>query len=188
MVAVKQICNIFLIGPMGAGKTTIGRLLAKCLKIEFLDSDREIEQRTGVDIPMIFEYEGEEGFRRREADAIQNLTRRSPIILATGGGSVLLPENRQVLAERGFVVYLKCSVDRQLERTLKDCHRPLLQTDNPRARLEKLLTIRDPLYRQIADCTVDTGRFSSRQAVREILKIHTLVKRKAENPYEDAEC
>lgn len=172
---------------MGAGKTTIGRLLAKCLKVEFLDSDREIEQRTGVDIPMIFEYEGEEGFRRREADAIRDLTRRSPIILATGGGSVLLPENRKVLSGGGFVVYLRCSVERQLERTMKDCHRPLLQTENPRERLEKLLAMRDPLYREIADCTVDTGRYSSRQAVREILKIHTLAKRRTEIPHEDAQ-
>lgn len=184
---MKQVCNIFLIGPMGAGKTTIGRLLGKCLKMEFLDSDKEIEQRTGVDIPMIFEYEGEAGFRRREADAIADLVRRVPIILATGGGSVMLPENRAALTANGFVVYLKCSVDRQVERTFKDSHRPLLQTENPRQRLEQLMAIREPLYRSVADCVVDTGRHSSRQAVREILKAYNQAKRKTETQDEDAQ-
>lgn len=179
--------NIFLIGPMGAGKTTIGRLLAKCLKMDFIDSDREIEQRTGVNIPMIFEYEGEAGFRRREAEAIRDLAQRRSIIMATGGGSVLLEENREALSGNGFVVYLRCSVERQVERTLKDSHRPLLQTENPRERLEQLLAIRDPLYRVVADCLVDTGRYSSRQAVREILKAYNLAKRKAEKQHEDAQ-
>lgn len=173
---------------MGAGKTTIGRLLAKCLKIEFLDSDREIEQRTGVDIPMIFEYEGEAGFRRRESEVIRDLVRCGPVILATGGGSVLLPENRAALSANGFVVYLKCAVDRQVERTLKDSHRPLLRTENPRERLEQLMAMREPLYREVADCTVDTGRYSSRQATREILKAYNLAKRKAEKQHEDAQC
>lgn len=173
---------------MGAGKTTIGRMLAKVLKMEFLDSDREIERRTGVDIPTIFEYEGEDGFRKREAEVIDGVVHRAPIVLATGGGSVLLRENRQALSANGFVVYLKCPVDRQLERTLKDSHRPLLRTENPRQRLEELMAAREPLYHATADCTVDTGRYSSRQAVREILKAYNQVHRKAERPHEDAQC
>lgn len=179
---MNPIRNIFLVGPMGAGKTTIGRILAKCLKVEFLDSDKEIEQRTGVDIPMIFEYEGEAGFRRRETEVILELVQTGPVVLATGGGSVLLPENRQALAAHGFVVYLKCSVDRQLERTLKDNHRPLLRTENPRQRLEQLMAVREPLYREVAHCTVDTGRYSSRQAAREILRAYNQAKRKQETP------
>jgi shikimate kinase len=162
--------NIFLIGPMGAGKTTIGRLLAKALGVVFVDSDKEIEQRTGVSIPMIFEYEGETGFRKRESDVLASLTQTCPIVLATGGGSVLLPANRDYLCERGFVVYLQCSVDKQMERTHKDTNRPLLKTENPRARLEELLAARDPLYRSLADFIVDTGHFSSRSAVRQILR------------------
>lgn len=162
--------NIFLVGPMGAGKTTIGRLLAKSLGVEFFDSDKEIEQRTGVSIPMIFEYEGEAGFRRREAEALAALTHKAPIVLSTGGGSIILPENQQALRQRGFVVYLQCSVDKQLERTHKDTNRPLLKTDDPRARLEELLATRGPIYQAIADFTVDTGQHSSRSAVRQILK------------------
>jgi len=162
--------NIFLIGPMGAGKTTIGRLLAKSLGVPFFDSDKEIEQRTGVSIPMIFEYEGEAGFRKREAEVLAILTQLDPIILATGGGSVLLAENREHLAQRGFVVYLQCAVAKQLERTHKDVNRPLLNTDNPRARLEELLHVRDPIYRTLADFVLDTGQYSSRSAVRQILR------------------
>lgn len=163
--------NIFLVGPMGSGKSTIGRLLAKNRKLALYDSDREIEQRTGVDIPMIFEYEGEAGFRRREAEVIAELTSLRDIVLATGGGSVLLAENRAALAINGFVVYLRCTVDRQLERTHKDNHRPLLRTENPRARLQELMAEREPLYREVADLIVDTGRYSSRQAVKEILRV-----------------
>jgi len=162
--------NIFLIGPMGAGKTTIGRMLAKNLGVPFCDSDKEIEQRTGVSIPMIFEYEGEAGFRKREAEVLGVLTQSSPIVLATGGGAVLLPENRTLLRQRGFVVYLQCSVDKQLERTHKDSNRPLLKTENPRARLEELFRFRAPLYRELAHFTVDTGIYSSRNAVRQILR------------------
>jgi len=167
---MKQSGNIFLVGPMGAGKTTIGRLLAKSLGLRFFDSDKEIEQRTGVSIPMIFEYEGEAGFRRREAEVLSALTLMSPLVLATGGGSAILPENQQVLRERGFVVYLQCAVDKQLERVHKDTNRPLLNTDNPQARLEELFNTRAPVYQAIADCVVDTGECSSRNAVRQILK------------------
>lgn len=164
--------NIFLIGPMGAGKTTIGRLLAKALGMAFLDSDKEIEQRTGVSIPMIFEYEGEAGFRKRESEVLSVLTRLERIVLATGGGAVLLPENREFLAQRGFVVYLQCPVEKQLERTHKDPNRPLLHTEDPRARLEELLRVREPLYRSLAHCIVDTGQSSSRSAVRQILRAY----------------
>jgi len=164
--------NIFLIGPMGAGKTTIGRMLARSLGVQFIDSDREIEQRTGVSIPMIFEYEGEAGFRKRESEIIGVLTEKSPIVLATGGGGVLLPDNRTMLKERGFVVYLQCAVERQLERTHNDTHRPLLKTADPRSRLQELYQVRDPIYRQLADYTVDTGIYSSRNAARQIARAY----------------
>ncbi|MEN8259720.1 MAG: shikimate kinase AroK [Pseudomonadota bacterium] len=167
---MKNSGNIFLVGPMGAGKSTIGRQLAKFLKLNFYDSDREIEARTGVDIPMIFEYEGEEGFRKRERKVILELTEMTNIILATGGGAVLHPENRQNLINKGFVVYLRCSVERQLERTHRDTQRPLLQTENPRERLESLMAWRDPLYRECADLIVDTDRNTSRSVVRDIAK------------------
>ncbi|MGH8476958.1 MAG: shikimate kinase AroK [Methylococcales bacterium] len=161
--------NIYLIGPMGAGKTTIGRLLARQLEIEFYDSDWEIEARTGVGIPMIFEYEGEDGFRKRECAVLAELTCLSPIVLATGGGAVLAAENRQSLSESGFVVFLRCSVSRQLERTMRDTNRPLLK-NQPRERLESLMKIRNPLYQSCADSIVDTGTCSSRMAVKRILK------------------
>ena len=167
--------SIYLIGPMGAGKSTIGRLLAKTLGITFVDSDKEIERKTGVSIPMIFEYEGEAGFRKREAEMIAELTNQDSIVLATGGGSILLSENRSCLRNRGFVVYLHCPVDKQLERTHKDSNRPLLKTDNPRQRLIDLFEIREPIYRGLADCVVDTGQASSRSVVRQILKAHERV-------------
>jgi shikimate kinase len=170
--SMRQTHNIYLIGPMGAGKTTIGRLLAKALNVRFIDSDREIEQRTGVCIPMIFEYEGEEGFRRREAEVLAELSCEDGVVLATGGGSILLPKNREILRERGFVVYLQCSVEKQLERTHKDSNRPLLKTQNPRQTLQELLRVREPLYRGLADLIVDTGTHSSRSAVRQILKAY----------------
>jgi shikimate kinase len=173
---MKQGGNIFLVGPMGAGKTTIGRLLAKSLGMQFVDSDKEIEQRTGVSIPMIFEYEGEAGFRRREAEVLAALTCQGPLVLATGGGSAILPENQQVLRQRGFVVYLQCDVDKQLERVYKDANRPLLNTEDPRGRLEELLRARAPVYQAIADFAVDTGECSSRSAVRQILKAYNRAK------------
>lgn len=164
--------NIYLIGPMGAGKTTIGRLLAKGLGVGFVDSDKEIEMRTGVSIPMIFEYEGESGFRKRESEVLAELVRLEGVVLATGGGAIMMSENRERLRQRGFVVYLHCSVDKQLERTHKDSNRPLLKTENPRQRLIDLFSVREPFYRTLADFIVDTGQYSSRSVVRQILKAY----------------
>jgi len=166
--------NLFLVGLMGAGKSTIGRQLAKSLGCEFIDSDHEIEARTGANIPLIFDVEGEAGFRQREKKIIDDLTQREHIVLATGGGVVLDPENRAHLHARGLVVYLYATVDQLLARTAKDRNRPLLQTANPRARFEELMQVRDPLYREIADLVVDTGRRTVKSAEREILaKIRT---------------
>lgn len=162
--------NVFLVGPMGAGKTTIGRQLARLLKRDFLDSDREIEQRTGVNIPLIFDLEGETGFRARERSVIDELTQLPDIVLATGGGAILDPDNRKHLTERGTVVYLETSVDQQLKRTGRDRNRPLLQTEEPRRRLEELLAIRDPLYREIADLTVLTDGRTAKDVVNQIMR------------------
>jgi len=161
--------NIFLVGPMGAGKTTIGRQLAKALSMDFVDSDHEIELRTGANIPLIFDLEGEAGFRRREQAVIDELTRRSGIVLATGGGAVLDPENRAHLSQRGRVIYLHAVADQLVERTARDRNRPLLQTDDPRERLESLMEVRDPLYREVADLIIETGGRTVRQVVKEIL-------------------
>lgn len=161
--------RIFLIGPMGAGKTTIGRRLAQVLDREFLDSDHEIEQRAGASIPLIFELESEAGFRAREKAVIAELTQHPGIVLATGGGAVLDPDNRRCLAGRGFVVYLYASVDEQLQRTRHDTQRPLLQTADPRARLASLLEQRDPLYREIADLLVSSDGQPLRAIVQQIL-------------------
>ncbi|MFO1400416.1 MAG: shikimate kinase AroK [Steroidobacteraceae bacterium] len=150
--------SIFLIGPMGSGKSAVGRQLARALGMAFLDSDHEIERRTGVDIPMIFEREGEAGFRRREHDMIAELTAGERLVLATGGGAVLDPDNRRHLAERGWVVYLETSVAQQVERAGRTRHRPLLQGVDPAQRLQELLRIREPLYREIADFTISTNR------------------------------
>jgi len=154
---MKMAGNIFLVGLMGAGKSTVGKLLAKTLSKTFYDSDHEIERRTGVNIPLIFELEGEAGFRKREAHAIAELANLSNCVLATGGGAILLQENRQVLATHGTVIYLRASVDELWHRTRGDRNRPLLQTDNPRERLQTLYTQRDPLYMEIADFVIDTG-------------------------------
>lgn len=162
--------NIFLVGPMGAGKTTIGRLVARSLSREFLDSDHEIEARTGADIPWIFDVEGESGFRRRERLAIDDLTQLKGVVLATGGGAVLDPDNRRHLGSRGMVVYLCTSVDQQLDRTRKDRNRPLLQTEDPRRRLEELMAMRDPLYREIADLVIETDGRTARSVASEIVR------------------
>jgi len=154
---------------MGAGKTTIGRLLARRLDMTFIDSDHEIEARTGATIPWIFEIEGEASFRRREADVIRELTAGSGIVLATGGGAVLDPASRALLAERGTVVYLRASVSSILQRTAHDKNRPLLQTADPRKKLEDLTAQREPLYREIADMVIDTGRPNVQSMVQTIL-------------------
>ena len=161
--------NIFLVGLMGAGKTTIGRLLARRLNMAFIDSDHEIEARTGASIPWIFEIEGEASFRRREADVIRDLSAQNGIVLATGGGAVLNPASRALLAERGTVVYLRASVGSILQRTSHDKNRPLLQTADPRKKLEDLTAQREPLYREIADLVIDTGRPNVQSMVQTII-------------------
>lgn len=160
--------NIFIVGPMGAGKSTVGRQLAEALAFEFKDSDQEIQRRTGVDIPTIFEYEGEEGFRNRERQVIDELSQESSIVLATGGGAVLRPDNRQDLTSRGLVIYLHCSPEQQYSRTSRDRNRPLLHTEDPLARLRELTEERDPLYRQVADFVVSTERRGTSSVVKEI--------------------
>ena len=162
--------SLFLTGPMGAGKSTIGRQLAKQLGLPFHDSDHEIESRTGVDIPLIFELEGEAGFRKREVAVIDELTRLPNIVLATGGGAVLDPANREHLKTRGRVIYLHTSVNHQLKRTRKDRNRPLLQTGNPRKKLEELMSFRDPLYREIAGIVIDTDGMRVRDVVKIIIQ------------------
>jgi shikimate kinase len=162
--------NLFLVGPMGAGKTTVGRQLSEALRMEFIDSDHEIQHRTGVDIPTIFEFEGEEGFRNREQAVIDELTARAGIILATGGGAILRELNRLHLSSRGFVVYLQCTPEQQFERTRRDKNRPLLQIENPLERLKSLMRIRDPLYRQTADLVISTEGRNTQSVVREIIK------------------
>lgn len=160
--------SIFLIGPMGSGKSAVGRRLARELGLQFIDSDDAIEERSGVDIPFIFEREGEEGFRQRECKAIEELTLLPGIVLATGGGSAQLPENRRFLRDRGFVVYLHATVDQQLKRTRGGRVRPMLKTGEPREVLTRLMAIRDPQYREIAHVVVETDGRKVPSVVREI--------------------
>ena len=167
---MKQPQNIFLIGPMGAGKSAVGRQLAKLLHLSFVDSDDEIETRTGVDIPFIFEKEGEDGFRKREAKVIDDLSALESVILATGGGAVVDPQNRSRLGARGFVVYLYTTVDQQLARTQKGRERPMLANGDSRKILEDLMAVRDPLYREIADLTVETDGRKVKAVANEILE------------------
>ncbi|MCK5869295.1 shikimate kinase [Methylococcaceae bacterium HT1] len=162
--------NIYLIGLMGAGKTTVGRLLAKSLAVPFYDSDKAIEDITGVDIATIFEFEGEKGFRVRENKMINELTELEDIVLATGGGVILNADNRQRLQENGFVVYLQCSVDRILDRTSRNTQRPLLNVDSPREKIQSILDERESLYLSCADFVIDSGQIQSKAAVKEILK------------------
>jgi shikimate kinase len=157
--------NIYLVGLMGAGKTSVGRVLAKRLRKTFVDSDHEIEERTGVRIPVIFEIEGEAGFRRREAAIIRELVRQQDIVLATGGGVVLDAGNRDALRSTGTVVYLRAAPTELWLRTRHDKNRPLLRTSDPLARLEALHCERDPLYRETAHVIVDTGN----QAIRTLV-------------------
>ncbi len=163
--------SIFLIGPMGSGKTAVGRQLARMLDLEFHDSDVEIESRTGVDIPLIFEKEGEVGFREREREVIDSLTAKEGIVLATGGGAVLRPSNREHLSTRGCVVYLQTSVDQQLERTRHGRQRPLLYTSDPKSRLRELLIERLPLYEATADFVVNTDGRRVQAVVDEIAQL-----------------
>ncbi|WP_461519402.1 shikimate kinase AroK [Porticoccus sp.] len=158
--------NVFLVGPMGAGKTTIGRLLAKNLSLKFVDLDAEIEKRCGADIPWIFDVEGEAGFRKRECMLLEELTDLEGILLATGGGAVLDSRNREYLKARGCVVYLCASATQLMERTAHDRSRPLLQVDDPLSVLTRLIAERDPFYREVADLIVETER-KKPQAVAE---------------------
>ncbi|TQV64312.1 MAG: shikimate kinase AroK [Halothiobacillaceae bacterium] len=162
--------TIILIGPMGAGKSTSGRLLARTLGLTFIDSDKVIEERTGATIPLIFELEGEAGFRAREQAVIDDLTQGSGIVLATGGGAILAPENREAMRSRGKVVYLHASVDHQMERTAHDRNRPLLQTPDRRGKLKELMGIREPLYRQTAQLVVETDGLSPKTVVQRIVR------------------
>ncbi len=162
--------NIFLVGPMGAGKSTVGRQLAKSLGRDFYDSDKEVEKRTGVSISWIFEMEGETGFRRREQKVLDNLTSLKDIVLATGGGAILSEENRSYLRSRGQVIYLSASVEQLFRRTLKDKNRPLLQTDDPKRQITELLELRDPLYRDVADIELRTGEQSIQHVVSGLIK------------------
>ncbi|GGY36108.1 shikimate kinase [Bacterioplanes sanyensis] len=162
--------SIFLVGPMGAGKSTIGRLLSAELGLEFFDTDKVIEERCGANIPWIFDVEGEVGFRDREQQVVDELTRHSDIVLATGGGVVMRPENRRHLSSRGTVVYLRTTVAQQLVRTSKDKNRPLLQAENPEQILRDLFSKRDPLYKEVADLVIETDKRNPRWVVQELKK------------------
>src|SRR5258708_7012507 len=163
--------SIFLVGMMGAGKTSVGRVLAKRLNKVFYDSDHVIEERTGVKIPVIFEIEGEPGFRQRESAVLDELTALHEVVLATGGGAVLAVENRERLRARGTVVYLRATVKDLLNRTRHDKNRPLLQAADPRARLNDLYEMRDPLYREVAHVTIDTGSQSLTTLVNRLQQV-----------------
>lgn len=164
--------NIFLVGPMGAGKSTIGRQLAQQLNMDFLDSDAVIEERSGADIGWIFDLEGEEGFRKREERIINELTQMQGIVLSTGGGTVLSKDNRNYLSARGIVIYLETTVDKQFQRTQRDKKRPLLQdVEDPRQVLEDLAKIRNPLYEEIADITLPTDDQNAKVMVNQIIDL-----------------
>ena len=162
--------RVFLIGPMGSGKTAVGRQLAKMLNLAFYDSDVEVEQRTGVDIPYIFEREGEVGFRQRERETIDALTSLDHVLIATGGGAVLLPQNREYLHQRGCAVYLQTSIEQQLERTRHGRHRPLLYTADPEAKLRELMAIRAPLYEATAHMIIPTDGRHVRGVAEDIVQ------------------
>jgi shikimate kinase len=162
--------RVFLVGPMGAGKTTIGKYLAQHLKLRFADTDTEIEERTGADIPWIFDVEGESGFRDREQQVVEEMTLWDGVVLATGGGVVLRPENRRALAGRGFVVYLYATVDEQVRRTRRDKRRPLLQSGDQEQTLRTLMAERDPLYREIADHIIETDTCSPKTVAQRLVR------------------
>mgnify|MGYP000856151253 CR=1 FL=1 len=160
--------NIYLVGPMGAGKSTIGRVLAAELHLGFRDSDKLIEDRTGADIPWIFDMEGEEGFRDRESAVLDELAGNQDFVIATGGGIILRPQNREKMKASGYVCYLTASIDQLVERTARDKNRPLLQVENPRQKIIDLVALRDPLYREAADFIVNTDRRSPKTVAQEI--------------------
>ncbi len=162
--------NLFIVGPMGVGKTTIGKLLAERLKRPFLDTDKVIIERCGADIPWIFDVEGEAGFRKREAQVCDELTQQQGMVIATGGGIVLNPDNRRNLSSRGIVIYLRASIEELVARTAKDKNRPLLQTSDPRSVIERILEEREPLYLDVADHVIDTKNDGARAGVAQILK------------------
>lgn len=161
--------RIYLIGPMGAGKSTIGRQLATELKLDFVDTDAEIERRCGADIPWIFDVEGEQGFRLRETQVLEELSTQSKCVIATGGGIVTQDRNRQILQGSGFVVYLYTTIEQQVERTARDRKRPLLQVDEPREVIEALMLEREPMYRDLADLIVSTDRRTAKKVAVEIV-------------------
>lgn len=161
--------RVVLVGPMGAGKSTIGRLLAREMGYRFLDSDRMIEERCGANIPWIFDVEGEQGFRQRESSMLAELAEQDGTVLATGGGAVMAPGNHSLLKHRAVVVYLCTSIEQQVERTRKDRNRPLLQNDNPEAVLRDLFALRDPIYRKLADIVMLTDKKSPRLVVRQLM-------------------
>jgi len=161
--------SVYLVGMMGAGKTTVGRLLARRLKLRFLDSDHEIERRCGAAVPLIFDIEGEAGFRARESAVLAELTALEGVVLATGGGAVLAEDNRRRLSASGAVVYLRAQPEDLYERVRQDRNRPLLATADPLGRLRSLYLERDPLYRSVADLVVDTGRQSVQTLVRTLI-------------------
>jgi shikimate kinase len=160
--------NIYLVGPMGAGKSTIGRVLAAELHLSFRDSDKVIEDRTGADIPWIFDMEGEEGFRDRESAVLDELSKGQDVVIATGGGIILRPQNREIMKLSGYVCYLTASIEQLVERTARDKKRPLLQVENPRQKIIDLVALRDPLYRETADFVINTDRRSPKVVAQEI--------------------
>ncbi len=162
--------NIFLVGPMGAGKSTVGRQLAGALGKCFVDCDRALEERTGASISLIFELEGEPGFRKRERGMLDELTEQRDIVLATGGGAILDADNRAHLRSRGYTIYLKAPIELLVQRTARDRSRPLLDTEDPRARYVELMKQREPLYQEVADLVVKTNQRTARFVVREIMK------------------
>ena len=162
--------KVFLVGPMGSGKSAVGRQLARRLGLHFVDSDEEIQARTGVDIPYIFEREGEDGFRHREAEVLDELTQRENVLIATGGGAVLDPASRARLRERGRVVYLRTSVEQQLARTRRSDTRPLLNNPDPRGTLARLFALRAPLYAEVAEITIDTDGRKVKSVVEQICR------------------
>lgn len=168
---MSEINNIILIGPMGAGKTTIGRQIAKKLGKQFYDSDHEIEQRTGADIPWIFEIEGEDGFRKRESQVLAELVTQDNIVLSTGGGAVLKQENREALSNNGFIIYLQSSPEKLYKRTAGDKRRPLLQGDDRLAQIKKILKEREQYYKSLSNKIINTDKLTVKQIVREIVKI-----------------